>query len=455
MRRMRSSLLPRLVPVFLAAGLALRASPVAARDPLPSFAPVLREAEPAVVNVATVARVEEGKGEPENMQDFMRRFFGEQQVRRSLGSGFILSADGYVVTNNHVVQGADEVRVRLATDEEFDAKVVGTDDKTDVALLHVETKATLPTLPLGDSDALQVGDWVLAIGNPFGLAETATAGIVSAKGRSLGAGPYDDFIQTDASINPGNSGGPLIDQDGRVVGINAAIVSPAGGNVGIGFAVPINLARWVVDQLRAHGRVVRGWIGATAQAVTPDLARSLHLASPEGAVVADVTAGGPAAKAGVKPGDVIARWGDKEVHRSHELPMLVAATAPGTRVPVTLERGGQQHVVEVTVAELRPGAGSPAQATAVTPWGIAVKPLPAAEGRRRGLQSGIGVIVADVVAGSPADDAGLEPGDAIVAVNRRTVRSPVDFRRAIGADRHRALLLVRRGDESVYVEMVR
>src|SRR5436309_17396 len=263
--------------VALLAAASLFGAPAAAADRLPSFADVLARVEPAVVNIATVARASE-EGEPETMQDFLHRFFGEPPaVNRSLGSGFIISPDGDIVTNNHVVKGAEKIRVRMATEEELDAKVVGSDDKTDIAVLRVKAPRPLPTLPFGDSEALKVGDWVVAIGNPFGLTQTATAGIVSAKGRFLGAGPYDDFIQTDASINPGNSGGPLVDQDGRVVGINAAIVSPAGGNVGIGFAVPIALVRWVADQIREHGAVVRGWVGVAIQAVTPELARSFGL----------------------------------------------------------------------------------------------------------------------------------------------------------------------------------
>src|SRR5581483_9847009 len=445
----------RLVLLLLAVRLPATA---AARDVLPSFAPVLQRAEPAVVNVATEARGEE-TGEPRDMQELLRRFFGEnpQQRRRRLGSGFILSADGEIVTNNHVVAGADNIRVRLSTDEELDAKVVGADEKTDVALIRVHADHPLPTLPLGDSETVQVGDWVLAIGNPFGLTQTATAGIVSAKGRFLGAGPYDDFIQTDASINPGNSGGPLIDQDGRVVGINAAIVSPAGGNVGIGFAVPTNLVRWVIDQLREHGKVVRGWIGVSVQSVTPELARSFGLSKPEGALVADVAAGGPAAKAGIARGDVVIKWADEPIPQSRELPGLVARTTPGSRAPVVILRNGRQQTVEITVAEMpatEPRAAR-AQGGEPTPgkWGLAVEAMSAAEAKRRGLPAG--AVVADVAPGGPAEQAGLQPGDVITEVARRPVRSVDDLRRALATNADRVLLTVRRDGTSLFVEMRR
>ncbi|TMA41684.1 MAG: PDZ domain-containing protein, partial [Deltaproteobacteria bacterium] len=306
---------------------------------------------------------------------------------------------------------------------------------------------------------LKVGDWVVAIGNPFGLTQTATAGIVSAKGRFLGAGPYDDFIQTDASINPGNSGGPLVDQDGRVVGINAAIVSPAGGNVGIGFAVPVALARWVVDQIREHGAVVRGWVGVAIQAVTPDLARSFGLHGAEGALVADVTPGGPAAKAGIARGDVIVRWGDRRVQHSRELPLMVALTAPGTRVPVTIMREGQERTVDVAVermpAEGRRESRAAPHGGGLEGWGLAVEPLGPDQARRLGLKAGTGVVVTDVADGSPADEAGLEPGDVIVEANRRPVRSAGDLGRALAAGRQRALLLVRRNGASIFIEMER
>jgi serine protease Do len=326
---------------------------VALADPLPSFGPVIGAAEPAVVNVtSSVTGQRRAPSPPETMDDFMRRFFDSPPgPQGGVGSGFVLSSNGEVVTNVHVVAGADAIRVRFGSGETLDAKVVGLDEKTDIALLRVDPPRPLPALTLGDSTALAVGDWVIAIGNPFGLEHTATVGIVSAKGRFIGAGPYDDFVQTDAAINPGNSGGPLLDQNGRVVGVNAAIVSPAGGNVGIGFAIPIDLTKWVVEQLREHGRVIRGWLGVSVQPVTSDLAQALGLSERRGALVAEVTPGSPAAAAGLRQGDVVVRLGDEPIEESRELPGKVATTPPGATVPVTVLREGGERTLLVKVRE--------------------------------------------------------------------------------------------------------
>jgi serine protease Do len=408
-----------------------------------------------VVNIATAMRTEDTDDEPDTLQEILRRFFGDlPRVRRSLGSGFVITPEGEIITNDHVIEGTDKLRVRLASKEELDAKVVGTDEQTDLALLRVRAPRPLETLPLGDSDALEVGARVLALGNLFGLTQTASAGIVGAKGRLLGAGPSDDFIQTDTVITAANSGGPLIDEEGRVVGVNTAVAGAGGGSAGGGFAVPINLARWVVDQLRQHGRVVRGWIGVTVQPVTPELARSFHLTAAEGALVADVVDTSPAATAGIKRGDVIVRWGDQPIQHSRDLPMMVAATTPKSRLPVTLRRDGKERTLDVEVAELPTAPARNPSPAETEEWGLAVEPLPPGEARRMGLSPGVGVLVVDVAEGSPADDAELEPGDVVLQVDRRHVGSAPEFWKALAGRAH-ALLLVRRGNESLYVELAR
>jgi serine protease Do len=306
--------------------------------------------KPAVVNVSTTQRLRAPRGD-----DFFRRFFEglpEARPRQSLGSGFIVSADGYVVTNNHVIRGADEIIVRLADQGEHRAKLAGSDPRTDIALLKIEGKS-FPALPFGDSDRLAVGEPVMAIGNPFGLDQTVTTGIVSAKERFIGSGPYDDFIQTDASVNPGNSGGPLVDARGALVGINTAIFSETGGSVGIGFAIPVNLAKQVLPQLREKGTVTRGYLGVSVGPVTPDVARALGLSDRHGALVAGVVRQSPAAVAGIRAGDVITAFEGHEVQNPYGLTRRVAGTPPGTTVSLEVAREDGKRSVSVTLGELR------------------------------------------------------------------------------------------------------
>ena len=323
-----------------------------------SFASVARRATPSVVNVFTTHRVKVapfgaplGSGDP--FDDFFRQFFPglpREMEQKSLGSGVIIDRDGFILTNHHVVANADEIQVKLSDTRSFPAELVGSDARTDLALIRVQSKE-LPTAQLGNSDELGVGDWVLAIGNPFGLEETVTAGIVSAKERVIGAGPFDNFIQTDASINPGNSGGPLIDQDGKVVGVNSAIYSRSGGSVGIGFAIPINLAMQVVGELRSHRRVVRGWLGVAMQDVTPELARSFGLSSDDGALISDIYRGGPAHRAGVRRGDVIVGFNGRPVKNSRELSRWASEVAIGASVKIEVVREGAKRTFEVVIVE--------------------------------------------------------------------------------------------------------
>jgi serine protease Do len=309
-----------------------------------------RSVRPAVVNVSTTQRAP--RGGPE---EFFRRFFGEPQPgprgRQSLGSGFVVSADGFVVTNVHVVRGASAIVVRLADHSEHEAKLVGSDPRTDIALLKIDASG-LPTLPFGDSDQLQVGEPVMAIGNPFGLEQTVTTGIVSAKERFIGAGPYDDFIQTDASINPGNSGGPLVDARGALVGINTAIFSQGGGSVGIGFAIPVSIAKQVLPQLRATGTVVRGYLGVAVAPVTPEVRKTLGLPPQRGALVVQVVARSPAAAAGIVEGDVITAFQDAPIQSPNELTRRVGGTPPGTRVTLRVARRDGERSVTATLARL-------------------------------------------------------------------------------------------------------
>ena len=398
-------------------------------------------------------------------EDFFKRFFGapqpkeEKQTVRSLGSGVIVTKDGYILTNNHVVEKADKLSVVIGDKKKFSAKVIGADPPTDVAVIKIDVE-NLPAAMLGDSDKVKVGQWVIAVGNPFQLMHTVTAGIISAKGRSsVGLADYEDFIQTDASINPGNSGGALADLEGHVIGINTAIASPSGGNIGIGFAIPINMAKQVMAELMSKGKIKRGYLDLNPQDIDEDLAKALKLKSTEGALVANVSPGGPAYKAGIKQGDVIVGFDGKSINGSTELRNMVAQLAPGTPAKITLLRNGRETQVTAILGE-RPkaqagGAGreeEPQQATSQK-LGLSVQTLTPDLAQQLGYKGEQGVIVADVVAGSAADDAGLQRGDLIKEVNRTAVRTAKDFEDKIKnlKSGDAAALLVRRGQNSVFV----
>jgi len=440
-------------------------SPAAASAPvrmLPVDIPALvKEVSPAVVNISTTQvvkfehpRMRSPYGQHDPFEEFFNNFFGRmprEQKRRSLGSGFIVSDDGYILTNYHVVDHADEVTVTLLDKEEFKAKIVGTDPKTDIALIKISANRKLPHVILGDSDKLEVGEWVVAIGNPFGLGHTVTAGIVSAKGRIIGSGPYDDFIQTDASINPGNSGGPLFNLKGEVVGINTAIIQ---GGQGIGFATPISLAKSILGQLKEKGKVTRGWLGVYIQPLTPDVAEKLGATGNRGALVSDVTKDGPAAKAGIRSGDVIVAFNGKDVKDERDLPAMVAVTKPGTKVDVKVIRDGKEQTIPVTIAEMAPEgaaqAGTPDLSKGV---GLTVQDITPDLAKRFGIENTKGVLVSSVDDGSPADDAGIQPGDIIRQIDQKPVSNVEQFQQLMKRDKHEKsiLFLVERGGNRMFL----
>lgn len=395
------------------------------------------------------------RGQQNPFEDFPGPGFGwnnpsEGFQQKSLGSGFIIDREGYIVTNNHVVENADEIKVKLANGKEFDAKVVGRDPRTDLALIKINGSSDLQPLNMGDSDALKVGSWVVAIGSPFGLEQTVTAGIVSAKGRTIGAGPYDNFIQTDASINPGNSGGPLINTKGEVVGINTAIIA---SGQGIGFAIPVNMAKQVMPQLKEKGKVTRGWIGVGIQEVTPDLAKSFDLKEKKGALVSQVFKDGPADKAGIEQGDVILEFDKKEIAASKDLPRIAAATPVGKTVTVKISRNGKVMTKDVKVGEMEEKTVETAKAPTGKKLGIAIQNITPEIARALSLKDTNGALIAQVEPGSPADNAGLQRGDVIREVNRKPIKDTKDFMQRIEETKSEEtlLLLVKRNENSLYI----
>jgi serine protease Do len=414
-----------------------------AAGPYTSFAPIVKKVAPGVVKIVVTSKpanisMPEGSG---SNDPFWRRFFGDQQGQQTpnrrfnvprqegLGSGVIVTKDGYILTNNHVVDGAEQVKVTMQDGREFTAKVIGRDPKSDVAVIKIDAK-DLPVVPMADSDKVQVGDIVLAVGNPFGVGQTVTTGIVSATGRgNLGIEDYEDFIQTDAAINPGNSGGALVDVEGRLIGINTAIFSRSGGNQGIGFAVPSDLARNVMDSLISYGRVARGYLGVMIQDVTPALAKEFKLKDASGALIGDVVPKGPADKAGLKDGDVVLEYNGKNVVDSRRLRLAAGETKPGTTVPVKILRNGESKTLEITVQQV-PGSedlaknNTPNGTDNGTLNGVGVSDLD--QQTRQGLKlpdNVKGVVITEVQPDSPAAEAGLKQGDVIQEINRHSVKT--------------------------------
>ena len=480
----------RLTIIAIFAIIALLLSPVAAfsRAAPASFADLAEELSPAVVNISTATKVERpsfgpraGPDVPEGtpFEDFFKDFFDrrgggdggrEPRTVQSLGSGFVIDPAGYIVTNNHVIEGADEITVNFVNGDALEAKLIGTDPKTDIALLKLieEPSSPIPFVPFADSDKTRVGDWVIAIGNPFGLGGSVSAGIISARNRDISAGPYDDFLQTDAAINRGNSGGPLFNMDGEVVGVNTAIFSPTGGSVGVGFSVPANIASNIVDQLREFGETRRGWLGVRIRQVTDELAEGLQLEEPKGALVEDVTSGGPAEDAGVEVGDVILSFDGTDITEMRELPRAVAGTAVDETVRMVVSRKGKTQTLKVTVGRLKEAGDSDkpkaskkdddekADEETFVALGMKLEDLDRAARERLKLDKDLkGALVTDVESTGPAAKKGIQPGDVIVEVAQEAVTTPQEAKEKIDAaekdGRSSVLLLINRSGDVRFV----
>ena len=428
-----------------------------------NFSNLAEKVRPGVVNIQVVKKVKNVgfgfrnfPGNPFGDDNPFGDFFGpfsegnppRSFEQRGVGSGFVMSRDGYVLTNNHVVEDADQIKVKLANGKEYVGKIVGRDSKTDLALVKIEGASDLQPLKLGNSDDLKVGSWVVAVGSPFGLEQTVTAGIVSAKGRVIGSGPYDNFIQTDASINPGNSGGPLINMQGEVVGINTAIIA---SGQGIGFAIPINMAKEIAPQLQEKGHVTRGWLGVSIQEVTPELAKSFDLKEKKGALVSQLVSGSPAEKAGIEQGDVIMEFDGKEVPDAKALPLIVASTPVGKTVTIKLLRNGKVLDRQVRVGEMDEKV-EVAKAPSHKSLGITVQNLTPEIAKGLGLKKETGVVVTRVEPGSAAADAGIQTGDVIREVNRKPIKDVEEFSEKVekAKGQNNVLFLIQRGQNNLF-----
>ncbi|MDR2386034.1 MAG: DegQ family serine endoprotease [Deltaproteobacteria bacterium] len=432
---------------------------------LPSVAPVVERASPAVVNIFTVKVVRNDlnrfrrrapRGLPE---DFMEEFFNfpvpppREYKERALGSGFIFDPEGYIITNNHVVEGAEDIKVKLDDGREISAEIVGRDPKTDLALIKLTSPGPFPYVSIGNSDQVKIGDWLVAIGNPFGLEHTVTAGILSARGRTIGVGPYDDFLQTDASINPGNSGGPLLNLYGQVVGINTIII--AGGS-GIGFAIPSNVATKIIEQLRATGRVDRGWIGVLIQEMTEDMAKGFGVSESQGALVGNVTEGSPAQQGGIRHGDIIVEFDGKPIKQYSELSSVVADTAIGKVVDVVVIRDRKRVTLKLTVGRLedesQPGPGLTGT-TAAIDLGLTLREItPEIRSRLNLNENQGGLLVEGVSVDSLAAEVGIQPSDLILEIDQNPIKTINDYNRVLRQHPKEAplLLWIQRGQQTIY-----
>jgi serine protease Do len=475
------------VPSATAAGQPMAAPPAVvapSRVQQLGFASLVNQVKGAVVNISTTERVSGSRQSmrlpdnlPPGMEEMLRRYFGnrgggsgdnENRTRRSAGSGFIIDPAGWIVTNNHVVEGATKITVTLSDGSIHPATVKGTDDKVDLAIIKIDTDKQLPSVAFGNSDQSEVGDWVIAVGNPFGLGGSVTAGIISAHGRDLHAGPYDDFLQIDAPINPGNSGGPLFNQQGQVIGVSTAIYSPSGGSVGIGFAIPSNLVARVISELREHGTVQRGWLGVQMQPLTPDLARAMGRPNVQGVLINRVDEDSPAARAKLQQGDVITSFGERQIKTPRDLAVAVGDMRPGTSAQMKVWREGRERTLTVTIGQPKPaekqaqanteGSEPQTAGTDRVPVGLSLAPLQSEQRRQLNVPASTkGVVVVRVAPASRAAESGLEPGDIIVRIGDDAVTSPNDaiakIKQAEAAKKEAVPLLVMREGATYYLAL--